>query len=73
LSGVHCRCPRTGRRRFRRSRKDVLPTGSVVAEAGGRRAPGAVASHGATDQPGFWERCGYDNDADYQTKERHGL
>jgi DMSO/TMAO reductase YedYZ molybdopterin-dependent catalytic subunit len=27
----------------------------------------------ATDQPGFWERYGYHNDADYWTEERYGF
>jgi DMSO/TMAO reductase YedYZ molybdopterin-dependent catalytic subunit len=28
---------------------------------------------GATDQPGFWERYGYHNDADYWKEERYGF
>jgi DMSO/TMAO reductase YedYZ molybdopterin-dependent catalytic subunit len=27
----------------------------------------------ATDQPGFWERYGYHNDADYWREERYGF
>ena len=36
-------------------------------------APPALADVKITDQPGFWERYGYHNDADPWEEERYGF